>query len=73
MYNSRPSARLSKRPWWTTRKQRGTLAAVNEGLVASGLTLHPTKGFRLISEARSIRSLITHMQKTGKMPWPLSN
>jgi len=67
MYNSRTSARLSKRPWWTTRKDRGTLAAVNEGLVAKGLTLHPTKGFRLISTQRFLISVITNAQKSGRM------
>jgi len=67
MYHARNEERLSKRPWWVTRKERGTLAAVNEALVAEGLTLHPTKGFRKISTVRSLISVITNAQKSGRM------
>lgn len=69
----RTEARLSKRPWGIDRKERGTLAALNEQFAVMGKTLHPTKGFRMMGVDRVRIGFITNALKTGRLQWPLQN
>jgi hypothetical protein len=52
-------------------RKRTALAALNETLADKGLTLHPTKGYRKISLAKSVASQITEQMKRGDGWYPL--
>ncbi|MFG1260060.1 hypothetical protein V5F79_22290 [Xanthobacter flavus] len=49
--------------------KRSRLAGWNERLVKDGLVLHPTKGFRPVSEKRATAGLLTEELKRGLVPF----
>jgi hypothetical protein len=51
---------------------RWKLRQLNEKLALENRTLHPTKGYRTISAAKSVASLITDQMKQGHGWWPLA-
>lgn len=53
-------------------KPRTALKAVNEKLAEEGKYLHATKGYRKISIAKSVASLITENMKRGYGWYPLA-
>lgn len=52
----------------TGARNRGPLDRLNERLSGFGVTLHPTKGYRLISARRSLAAIAVAEIKSGRAP-----